>query len=413
MTSERSFVVAPYFGFAVFGAFWGTWGAAIPAVRAQAGVDDGQLGAALLFVGAGALPAMVLGGRLVDRFGQRAAPVFLAALGAAALVVAAVARDQVTLALSLAAVGATSGATDVAINAAASSAQASSRAPVVSRSHGLFSVAVVLSSLGTGGLLALGAPLIAPFAIVTGTAVTAALALRATAPESLPPPPAATCGDGRGRWGAVGLGSLVVVGALSALAFATENAHQSWSAIFLGDVLNASPALAATGPALFAAVVATARFTTSALGVAHPVAVVTAGALTAVTGTLVLAGATTLAVGLFGLAVAAAGTAVLYPTLLSALSTRLPEASRGRATSIVATIAYAGFLAGPVYVGGWAAAGGLPTAMLAVAALAALLAAAAPVALRATLPKHRDRRTAPLADLTAAKDRAILDRDAP
>lgn len=308
-TSSRSLTLPPYLGFAVFGAFWGTWGAALPAVRVQAGVDDGQLGAALLFVGVGALPAMLLAGRVVDRLGQRAAAGFLAALGVAALVVAVVARDQVTLSVALAAVGVSSGAADVAINAAASSAQAGTGRPVVSRSHGLFSVAVVIFSLGTGGLLALGAPLIVPFAIVTAAASTVALALRlmATHPESSPTTSSPTHSDGRGRWGALGLGSLVIVGALSALAFATENAHQSWSAIFLGDVLNASPALAATGPAVFAAVVATVRFTTSALGVAHPIAVVTAGALTAAAGTLVLAGASTLTAGLLGLAVAAAG----------------------------------------------------------------------------------------------------------
>ncbi len=366
LISSRSPTLAPYLGFAVFGAFWGTWGAAIPAVRAQAGVDHGQLGAALLFVGVGALPAMLLAGRVVDRFGQRAAADFLAALGVAALVVSVVARDQVTLSLALAAVGVTSGAADVAINAAASSAQANSGRPVVSRSHGLFSVTVVVFSLGTGGLLALGAPLALPFAIVGAAALLVSLALRSTAepPRSSPAPPSPTYGVERGRWGVLGLGSLVILGALSALAFATENAHQSWSAIFLDDVLNASPALAATGPALFAAVVATARFTTSALGVAHPITVVTGGALVAAAGTLVLAGADTLTVGLVGLTVAAAGTAVLYPTLVSALSAHLPPASRGSAISIVATIAYAGFLAGPVYVGGWAAASGLPTAML-------------------------------------------------
>lgn len=390
--SLRSITLPPYLGFAVFGAFWGTWGAALPAVRTQAGVTDGQLGAALVFVGVGALPAMLLAGRVVDRLGQRAAAVFLAALGVAALLVAMVSRDQVTLSVALTAVGVTSGAADVSINASASSAQASSGRPVVSRSHGLFSVAVVVFSLGTGGLLALGAPLIVPFAVIAAVAGVIALMLRSAAaqPGCSPATPSPAPGSGRGRWGALGLGSLVVVGALSALAFATENAHQSWSAIYLGDVLNASPALAATGPAVFAAVVATARFTTSALGVAHPLAVVTAGALTAAAGTLVLAGASTLTVGLLGLAVAAAGTAVLYPTLISALSAHLPDASRGSAISIVATIAYTGFLAGPVYVGGWAAAQGLPTAMLAVAALAAVLAAAAPLMLRTALLRRGD-----------------------
>ena len=35
-------------GFAAFGAFWGAWGATLPAIQAHAGVDDGQLGLALL-----------------------------------------------------------------------------------------------------------------------------------------------------------------------------------------------------------------------------------------------------------------------------------------------------------------------------------------------------------------------------
>src|SRR4051812_7980415 len=70
-------------GFAVFGAFWGVWGASIPAIRDQAGVTEGQLGAALLFIGAGALPAMPLSGRAVDRWGLPAAAVLLALLGGA------------------------------------------------------------------------------------------------------------------------------------------------------------------------------------------------------------------------------------------------------------------------------------------------------------------------------------------
>jgi len=64
-----------YAGFAVFGAFWGVWGASLPAIRDQAAVTDGQLGTALLFIGAGALPAMLLADRagltLVPSTGER------------------------------------------------------------------------------------------------------------------------------------------------------------------------------------------------------------------------------------------------------------------------------------------------------------------------------------------------------
>lgn len=389
--ARLSSVIAPYLGFAAFGAFWGTWGAAIPALRAQAGIDDGQLGTALLFVGVGALPAMLLAGRAVDRFGNRAVAVSMAALGIVGLVLAGTARDQLTLSLALTALGVASGASDVAINAAASSAQVASGGPVVSRSHGIFSVAVVVFSLGTGGALWLGAPLVLPFAVVAALAAAAALRVATgDAPAPGAGPGATEHANEPVRAAVVGFGSLVVVGALSALAFATENAHQSWSALYLGDVLDAGPALAATGPAIFATVVAIVRFSTARLGVAHPILTVAVGALAATGGTLMLAGSSTILAGLAGLAVAGAGTAVLYPTLVSALSARVPATSRGRAISLVATIAYTGFLAGPVYVGLWSDARGLHTAMVAVGFLAAVLAAVGPPALRAILGPERE-----------------------
>ena len=68
-------------GFAAFGVFWGAWGATLPAVQSHAGVDDGQLGIALLCIGAGALVSMRVAGTLVDRWGAPALPAALAAFG--------------------------------------------------------------------------------------------------------------------------------------------------------------------------------------------------------------------------------------------------------------------------------------------------------------------------------------------
>jgi MFS family permease len=66
---------------------------------------------------------------------------------------------------------------------------------------------------------------------------------------------------------------------------------------------------------------------------------------------------------------------------MSVLTTMAPDERRGAATSVVTPVAYLGFLAGPVYVGTWAGAVGLPGAMLAVAGLAAGLALLAGAAL--------------------------------
>src|SRR5213078_2611110 len=66
------------------------------------------------------------------------------------------------------------------------------------------------------------------------------------------------------------LAPLLVIGALGALAFAMENAHQSWSALYLRDVVGAGAAVAAAGPAVFAGVVAVSRFLTGSLARRHP-----------------------------------------------------------------------------------------------------------------------------------------------
>ena len=109
-----------------FVAFWGAWGASIPRIRTQAGVDDAQLGLALLFVGAGALPAMMLTGRAIDRWGLRVAGLMLTTLGGAGVLVALIATDLVSLSIALTVVGVTSGASDVATFASELAAAAGS-----------------------------------------------------------------------------------------------------------------------------------------------------------------------------------------------------------------------------------------------------------------------------------------------
>jgi MFS family permease len=386
-------------GFAVFGAFWGAWGASIPAIREQAGVTEGQLGAALLFIGAGALPAMPLSGRAVDRWGLRATAALLALLGVAGLLVAAAARDLVTLALTLALLGASSGAADVAINTAAGTAQRASDRPVVPRAHATFSAAVVGASLLAGALRGLDAPVVTPFVVVAGAAaaVATALARAGLHPERRDPLGAATPGNPRGSAPprparlAVPLAPLLVLGGLGALAFAVENAHQSWSALYLEDELGAGPAVAAAGPAVFAAVIAVTRFASASLAARRPTVVMVAGSALAATGTAIVANAGGVPLGLAGLALAAAGIAALFPTLMSVLTATVPDERRGAATSVVTTVAYLGFLAGPVYVGTWAGAVGLPGAMLAVAGLAACLALLAGPGLRGIRPPVRSR----------------------
>lgn len=371
----RGLVIAAVLGFAVFGAFWGVWGASVPRLRGQAGVGDAELGVALLFVGGGALPAMLVAGRAVDRWGLRTSAVATIALGGAGIVVGVAGRDLTSLAAAMALVGMTSGAADVAINTLAGRAERAAGRPVITRVHAVFSTFVVLASLGTGLLGSAGAPVVAPFAVVATLALAAAPLMarsmrdRSAAGAAVPTSPEPAAAGRRG----LPTRALVGFGLIGALAYASENAHQNWSAIFLTDALGAAEDLGAVAPAVFAAAVAVTRFAAGGIGVAHARTVLAVGSATAAVGAILIASAPGLMAGLVGLVAAAVGTAVLFPTVLAVVAARADEGSRGRATSVVTTVAYLGFVLGPVYVGFWSGAVGIRGAMLAVAGLGALL----------------------------------------
>ncbi len=374
-------IASAFVAFAAFGSFWGVWGASVPRVQHQAGISDGQLGFALLFVGAGALPAMLLVGRALDRWGLRVAALVIGALGAVGAGLALTAVSLASLCVGLALVGAISGAADVAENAVAGRAEEIAGQPVITRAHGFFSGLVVLASLATGLVSSL--PLAVPFIAVSVLSLLAGAAMFKTLPARVIAP-----GHDRiraadpasfSRWRIV---PFLLIGVLGALAFASENAHQSWSAVFVHDELHSGVGLSAVAPAVFAGTVAITRFSIGGLKATHARTVLLAGASAAAAGAAIIAAAPTLFIAGLGLAAAAAGTAVLFPTLVGVVSRNVDESHRGRATSVVTTVSYLGFLVGPVYVGLWADAAGLRGAMVAVAALAVGLFVLTPALLR-------------------------------
>lgn len=365
-------------GFGAFGLFWGAWGAVLPAVKAEAGVTDGQLGLALLMVGLGALVSMRFTGYLIDRYGGVVLPVAMALFGLCGLL-PAFAGSAVTLAAALLLLGATSGATDVAINAAGSHAESVTARPVMNLAHGCFSAAVVVASLGTAGLRAAGAGALPVLGVVFALiALVVALIL---APGA------------RGGSPAVGPGerprrrlepTLLIFGGLCALAYVVENAWQSWSAVHLDTSLGAAPALASSGPAVFAAAAATGRVSGNALlGRVRPVHLLVAGGGIAAAGSILAAAAGSPWLALVGIGTAGLGTSVCAPTIIGMTGAWAGPDRQAAAISTVTTIAYLGFLVGPPAVGAASSVWSLPVALGAVAVLAVLVAALGPVAGRA------------------------------
>lgn len=360
--------------FGVFGLFWGCWAAALPAIRSQAHVSDGQLGLALGAIALAAVPVMPVAGRLVDRFGaRRALPGSLLAF-AIVVPLPALAHSLGALIGCLVLLGLATGALDVVVNTATAGWERVEADRLMSVGHGAFSVGVLVGSASAGVAREAGsAPL--PILLVVAVVVLAAGLLQPAYRPAEGLPEEHVRGP-RLPWVLVG------IGALTAGAFLCEDAIQSWSALHLERGLDASPAVSGLGPALFAGAMAAGRLagtTISRRFADAPVVGVAAGLLTV--GVLVVATAPTAGVALGGLLVAGAGTSVLAPVLYSAVGARAAPGRQGADLSAVSVLGYAGFVAGPPLVGVVSAASSLPVALGGLSVIGLALAIGGPLLL--------------------------------
>jgi MFS family permease len=325
-----------------------------------------ELGAALLFISLGALPAMVVAGRLSDRLGGRlVAPALL--LFAGAIVLPGLADSVVWLGIALVAVGAASGALDVAINTAATAEEAASGARFIQIAHALFSAGFLVAALAVGLARQAGAD---PLPVLVGVA--ALLAGVGWLNAGLPRAPQRAA-----RRRLTVSRRLLALGLLCGVAFVVESGIENWSALFLQDELGASPAATGLGPGFFAVAMVIGRTAGQSLeGPLGERRLFTAGGVLAGVGLAVAASASALPVAVFGFFLGGAGISVAAPIAFGSAGRGADPAERGSAVASVTTVAYLGFLAGPPLIGGVSGAAGLRVGIGLLAVVAALLALA-------------------------------------
>ena len=140
---------------------------------------------------------------------------------------------------------------------------------------------------------------------------------------------------------------LVALGVLCAVAFVVEGGIESWSALFLETVHDASPALGSLGPALFAAAMVTGRTIGQRLeGRIGGRRLLVGGGLVAC-GLALTAVSPAAPLALLGLLLGGAGVSIAAPTALGAAGRGVSAERRGSSVATVTTIAYLGFIVGP------------------------------------------------------------------
>lgn len=180
---------------------------------------------------------------------------------------------------------------------------------------------------------------------------------------------------------------LIALGLVGAAVFLTEGAATDWAGVHATRALGAEPAVGSVVYGVFFAAMTTVRFCGDALRRRlGPVRTVRLTSSVAVVGyALVLASGlvptpvTAVVTAVVGWALAGAGTALVWPIIIGTLAT---AGETPRTLSLVTMISYGGGLLGPALIGFLAQATTLPIALALPAALALLVAVAAPATLR-------------------------------
>ncbi|MGJ7508021.1 MFS transporter [Variovorax sp. GT1P44] len=360
---------AQFFG---SGFVFATWGVHIPTVKSHYGVNEAELGLAMLAAGVGALLGLTQASRWIGRRGVRATAGASGSVYALLLAGLLVMPAYWALLGLLVVFGILTSVFDVSINTEAAQLELRGGKPLMSGMHGMFSLGGMIGATTGGAAIAAG---MAPQHHLLLVAIVMALSIGLSARWMLPKETTASSSDdGSFR---LPRGALAVLGLLAALGLIAEGAIYDWSVLYLHQELGSPQQQAALAYASFSAAMATARFGGDAMRARFAPAVLLRGSalLAAASMTLVLVTSAPW-LALIGFAGVGVGFANVVPILFAA-SARVPGVEPARGIAAVSAAAYLGFMAGPPVIGFLAQLSSLTAALYVVVAFAAALAASA------------------------------------
>jgi len=369
--------------FALNGFAFATWMSRIPETRTALGLTPGQLGTLLLAISVGSVLALPSAGMWVHRFGAARVVAVAAVIDAGGLALAglgAVGLGEVgVVAVGLFLLGVGSGTWDVAMNVEGAAVEHGIGRTIMPRFHAAFSLGTVVGAATGAAAAATGTGVnthlvLSALPVAVGTLVAVRRFLPAAAEaetESTGRPAGRAWTEPR----TLAIGLLVLAMAL------TEGVANDWLAVALVDGYGVPPWVGAGGFALFVSAMTLGRVTGPVLLDRFgrvPVlwtcmGLATAGVLLVVLGqALVLVAA--------GVVLWGVGASLGFPVGMSAAADD-PAYAASR-VSVVSTVGYTAFLAGPPVLGYLGDQVGVLRALLLVAVLMVPSALAVPAARR-------------------------------
>jgi predicted MFS family arabinose efflux permease len=341
---------AVYAVFILSGFAFASWASRIPSIRDALDLSPRTLGLVLLAIAVGSVVSMPLAGVVVGRLGTARTVAVMALVAAAGLATAGLGYPVgVALVLvGLFALGVGNGTWDVAMNVEGSAVEQELGRAIMPRFHAGFSVGTVAGALIGAGMVAFGVSATVHLVGVAGfVAVAVPLAVRDFLPDVDPPH---EDGERRNPLSAWTEPRTVLIGLFVFAAAFTEGTGNDWLGVAMIDGYGAAAALGALTFAIFLSAMTLGRWFGPGLIDRHGrVLTVRIFAVLALVGLALVVWGSALPVAMAGAALWGLGTALGFPVGMSAAGDD-PAHAPAR-VSVVATIGYIAFLAGPPLIG--------------------------------------------------------------
>jgi fucose permease len=346
----RRATAAVYVVFILAGFAFASWASRIPQVRDALELTPRSLGLVLLAIAVGSVSSMPLAGLVIARLGTARTVAVMALVAAAGLAAAGLGYPVgvAPVVVGLFALGVGNGTWDVAMNVEGSAVERGLGRAIMPRFHAGFSLGTVAGALIGAAMVALGISATVHLVAVAGVvAVIGPLAVRDFLPDGHTP---AEGGERRSPLKAWTEPRTVLIGVFVFAAAFTEGTGNDWLGVAVIDGYGAAAALGALTFAVFLIAMTLGRWFGPALIDRHGrVRTVRVFGGLALVGLALVVWGSALPVAMAGAALWGLGTALGFPVGMSAAGDD-PAHAPAR-VSVVATIGYVAFLAGPPLIG--------------------------------------------------------------
>lgn len=364
--NKRSLAIS--WPFLAVGVLFGTWATFIPQVKVRFSLNDADLGLLLLSLPVGTLSMNAVGAFLVNRIGMQRSTLFGLFFMSLAFIVPLNIFNIWLMPIALFFCGAGISITNVSMNTVVGSMELNEKINIMSTCHGLFSIGLMVASIGAS--FSIGEGLFSGYyfagvgiiMILGGLVVARTILAIADVEEST--------SDNSPKKFSFPKGALLLMIIIGLCSNFVEGTMADWSSVYMREIVKANVYYTGWGLAAYSLFMAMGRFFGDALIPKFGAnKILSGGAIIAFVGLVLIILFPFLVPAIVGFGLVGAGVSCSAP-ILYASSSRVPGMRKGAGLAIMNTFAMTSFMLGPVLIGFVSEAWGLVLAFTIITVLA-------------------------------------------